>query len=108
MVELKDENIIFSKYLDTDIDSICIHFSRSKEGFLINEYVLPESYKYIAFVGTRKKEKVVDFIEVANLEGLKKVIEIDNKCLPDLMFEFKHERITLINFFKKYIFKMSL
>ena len=81
MVNLRDDNIIFSKYLDTDIDSVCVHFARNNEATLVGEYELPDSYKYIVFVGARKDETFPDFIEVANYNELKKVIDKDKNCI---------------------------
>lgn len=107
MVDLKDDNIIFSKYLDTDIDSVCVYFLRSNESAFVDEYDIPEEYKYIVFVGVRENETFPDYIEIANYKELKEIINKDKNCLPDIQFNYKDDKnISLIDFFRKYILSL--
>lgn len=108
MEKLIESNIGLGKYMDTDIDEYTIFFSHNTESSLVDEYEIPKEYKYIVTTGTQKGKTFPDWISIANPEGLKKIIEKDNKCLPEIRFDFKNEEgITLIDFFKKYIFKMA-
>ena len=106
MVTLQPENITVEDYLNTDIESLCLRFVYSNESALVDEYEVPDSYKYNVFTYTREGETVPDFIEIANYEWMKNVIYEDEKCLPDIRFNFEDEKgITLIDFIKKYIFE---
>ncbi len=74
---------------------------------MVDEFELPENYRYIVMRGTREGREFPNWISIANPEGLRQVIEDDKNCLPDLKFEFKGEEITLIDFFKKHIFNIE-
>ena len=107
MRKLIDENIVLGKFQDTDIDEYSIFFSHNMESSLVDEFELPEDHNYIVMTGTQKGEMFPDWVTIANPEGLKEVIEKDKKCLPDLHFEFRGEKITLIDLFKKHIFNLK-
>lgn len=69
------------KYIDTDLDTLLIHFSDTKQESYVYEYDVPEEFPYIIFLSKKANAKFPSWIEIVNP---KVILEIDNVPLHDL------------------------
>lgn len=70
-METRIKNIVNSKYLDTDIDTICIFF-RNNINAVVEEFEVPNQYKYMVIVSAVEGE-VPNWIEIVNPIELKRL-----------------------------------
>ena len=107
-VELLEEDVTLGSYcLDESVPEYMLSFRYTKNRSLVDEYEPPNNNEpYIVMTSTTPGEDFPNWITITSPDDLRKVIDKDDECLPDLHFIFKGEEISLIDFFKKYIFKM--
>lgn len=75
------KRITEEKYMDTDIDSLVLHFDDTKEESVVKEFDIPDEYKYMVFISEKKKSKRMNWIEIVNPS---EILSLNNPVLPDL------------------------
>ena len=89
------------KYMDTEIDTILIHFSDTKKASYVSEYDVPPKFPYMVFMSTKPDKRFPSWIEIVNPKA---ILTIDNPPLPDLGdIEYQGEQYTIENLIKKLI-----
>lgn len=86
--------VVKEKYLDTDIDSLVLHFGDTNESCLVSDYPIPDEEPYRVLVSKNGNAKQISWIEVVNPQG---VLSSRSPVLPELgEIEYKGESSGLI------------
>lgn len=81
-MELKENEVVKSKHLDTDIDTICIFFNDINDA-VVDEFEVPEKYLYSVIVCRAGNIHIPNWIEIVNPKELKNYSK-DEWILPEV------------------------
>lgn len=87
-------NITKEKYMDTDMDTLLIGFSDTKEESFVNEYPVPEEMPYMIVYSKVPEKEMPSWIEVVNPQGM---LETEDAYVPDIgTLKYNGEAYTLL------------
>lgn len=93
-------NITKEKYMDTDMDTLLISFSDTKEESFVSEYPVPDKMPYMIMYSKAKGSDFPSWIEIVNPQGL---LETEKAYIPDDVgkIEYGGNQYTLLELVRK-------
>lgn len=87
----KVTGVVKEKYLDTEMDSLTVHFGSTKLESFVSEFPVPEEHPYMVFLSSRDENSFPAWVDIVNPGALSK---IENPPLPDLGEFYYGEKLT--------------
>ncbi len=84
--------VTWDKYLDTDIDTILLHFDKTKEINYVDEFEVPEDEKHMVFYSETEDSSKLVWVEIVDPQA---VYESENPTLPDITVKIKDKTYSL-------------
>jgi hypothetical protein len=81
-MEKELKNVVWDKYMDSDIDSILLFFEDHTDNSVCGEFEVPEGEMHMVFYSERKDNGVWNWVEIVNPQ---EVAKQKNVTLPDIL-----------------------
>lgn len=102
---IKLRNIVQDKYMESDIDSLCFHFDVKYKHSYVDEFEVPEKYKYSVTCAQDESAEHPVWIEIVNPQELSR---IDSPPLPDIgMIDVDGREVTLLELARETIKQLT-